>query len=68
MTIPKSNYGISEYNKVISDIDKKIEDVFINGFTVLSDCFKESEIEEISKSFDDRLGFVLTHTLSRLWG
>lgn len=53
MTIPKSNYGISEYNKIISDIDKNIEDVCINGFTVLNDCFKESEIEEISKSFDD---------------
>ena len=53
MTIPKSNYGISEYNKIISDIDKNIEDVFINGFTVLNDCFSQSEIEEISKSFDD---------------
>lgn len=53
MTIPKSNYGISEYNKIISDIDKNIEDVCINGFTVLNDCFSKSEIEEISKSFDD---------------
>ena len=44
MTIPKSNYGISEYNKIISDIDKNIEDVCINGFTVLNDCFSQSEI------------------------
>ena len=53
MTIPKLKYGINEQNNISSDIDKNIEDVHINGFTVLNDCFKESEIEEISKSFDD---------------
>ena len=53
MIIPKLNYGVSEQNNISSEIDKNIEDVCINGFTVLNNCFKESEIEEISKSFDN---------------
>jgi len=53
MIIPNKNYGINEQTEITSKIDKNIEDICINGFTVLNDCFKESEIEEISKCFDD---------------
>ena len=53
MIIPKLNYGIIEQNNITSSIDKDIENININGFTVLNECFKESEISEISKCFDD---------------
>ena len=53
MIIPKLNYGIIEQNNITSSIDKDIENININGFTVLNECFKESEIGEISKCFDD---------------
>jgi len=53
MTTPKKSYGIKEQNDNISEIDKNIEDVCINGFTVLNECFEISEIKEISKCFDD---------------
>jgi ectoine hydroxylase-related dioxygenase (phytanoyl-CoA dioxygenase family) len=53
MIIPNKNYGVNEQTEITSKIDKNIEDICVNGFTVLNDCFKESEIEEISKCFDD---------------
>ena len=53
MIIPNKNYGINEQSEIKSKIDKNIEDICINGFTVLNDCFKESEIKKISKCFDD---------------
>lgn len=50
---PNKSYGICERDEITSEIDKNIEDIRINGFTVLNECFKENEIEEISKCFDD---------------
>ena len=53
MIIPNKNYGINEQTQIKSEIDKKIEDISINGFTVLEDCFNKNEILKISKCFND---------------
>lgn len=53
MIIPNKNYGINEQTQIKSEIDKKIEDISINGFTVLKDCFNKTEILKISKCFND---------------
>lgn len=43
MIIPNKNYGIYEQTQIKSEIDRKIEDISINGFTVLKDCFNKTE-------------------------
>ena len=53
MIIPNKNYGVNEQTQIKSEIDKKIEDIRINGFTVLTDCFNKNEILKISNCFDD---------------
>jgi len=47
-----SSYGVREAHSLASDLDRNLEEIAVNGFTILEDVLHPSQLEEAARRID----------------